>query len=221
MLLSALDSFRIVDRRQAAALMGFTSIPRVNARLLQLTRAGYLARDFIPVGNFGRRAIYRRKETRPFAFSAVPHQFALNDLELVVRRSCGDAVRVFRRLYRPLAATIPLVPDAYGEFVFGSAMYPVFFEVDLGTESRKLWRLKAHHYVSLALSGEFQHQFGHPQFRVAVLAPTARRLQSIREAVAAETSRLFFFSSIDSINSEGVLAQIWLRSEGSETLPLV
>jgi hypothetical protein len=221
LLLSALESFRIVDRRQAMALMGFTSISRVNARLLQLTRAGYIRRNFIPSGNFGRRAIYRRSEARSFALSAAAHQLALNDLELAVRKHCGDTVRRFRRLYRPPAPGIPLIPDAYAEFVCGSKVQPVFFELDLGTEPRKLWRLKARQYVSLALSGEFERAFSHPQFRIAVLAPTARRLHSLREAVRLETQRLFFFSMIDSINSEGVLAPIWLRPEGSETLPLV
>ncbi|HEU4560916.1 MAG TPA: replication-relaxation family protein [Longimicrobium sp.] len=219
-LLSALDTMRIVDRRQAMVLMGFTSISRVNARLLQLTRAGIVIRDYIPAQNFGRKAVYRRTGSRRVTERAAPHLLAINEVELALRESFGAALRKVQRFSQPIVPGVPLIPDAYVE-IGGASIHPIFIEVDLGSEPRSVWRLKAQAYLSVALSGAFEEAFQQPRFRVAVVASSERRLNSIRQAVRTETDRLFFFSTFESINSDGVRAAIWLRPEGSKHSSLI
>ena len=53
-LLEALESMRVVDREQAKVVCGFRSTRRANARLLALTRAGFLKRAFVG----SRQAVY-------------------------------------------------------------------------------------------------------------------------------------------------------------------
>lgn len=57
-LLSELGVLRIIDREATKIIGGFRSTRRVNARLLQLTRAGLLKRFFVGSIAHGRKAIY-------------------------------------------------------------------------------------------------------------------------------------------------------------------
>ena len=61
------------------------------------------------------------------------------------------------------------------------ASLAAFLEVDLGHERGPVWKEKVRNYLQLALSGEFERQFGTNRFRVLVLANSERRLHSIRE----------------------------------------
>ena len=56
-LLSQLWIMHVADREQLMIAAGFTSITRVNTRLLALVRAGILRRFFIGCGG-GRKALY-------------------------------------------------------------------------------------------------------------------------------------------------------------------
>jgi len=56
----------------------------------------------------------------------------------------------------------------------------MFVEVDLGTETNRVWRKKVRMYLQLALSGQFHREFHQSQFRVLVIAPSGRRLEGIR-----------------------------------------
>jgi hypothetical protein len=52
-LFEALESMRVINREQAKIAGGFSSTTRANARLLALTKAGFLKRAFL-----GRQAVY-------------------------------------------------------------------------------------------------------------------------------------------------------------------
>ena len=53
-LLEALETMRVIDRQQAKVVAGLRSTMRANARLLALTRSGFLKRAFIG----SRQAVY-------------------------------------------------------------------------------------------------------------------------------------------------------------------
>lgn len=57
-LLHELTIMQVIDREQAEVVAGFRSIPRANARLLALTRAGLLRRFFLATVNGGKKAVY-------------------------------------------------------------------------------------------------------------------------------------------------------------------
>lgn len=215
-LLSALRTLRAVDRTQAGALLGIGSVRRANARLLALTRAGYLRRSFLGAEGFGRRALYRLPGTR--APKSAGHQLLINRVYLRLHAD-GSLLR-WETPTRPVADGIPLVPDAYAEVSQGGQAHALFFEVDRGTESGRVWQGKAHNYLSFALSGEFPRRFGHARFRVAVLTTTPRRVANIRRAVAPVTDRLFWFSTFDILNGEPLSAACWLRPTGAGKVPL-
>src|SRR5215831_10345600 len=57
-LLSELGVMRVVDRELAKVVAGFGSTTRANTRLLALTQAGYLKREFVGTIAGGRKAVY-------------------------------------------------------------------------------------------------------------------------------------------------------------------
>ena len=95
-------------------------------------------------------------------------------------------------------------------------MRAAFLEVDLGTEALSVWKQKTAYYLQLAVSGEFSKRFRQPQFRVLVVAISERRLGNIRAVVAKSTDKIFWFTTLDSINREGIWSPIWLRLSGDQ-----
>lgn len=91
-----------------------------------------------------------------------------------------------------------------------------FLEVDLGNESSKVWKEKVSNYLQFALSGDYEHKFGHKHFHVLVIANSDRRLLSIRRVVAASTEKIFWFATLPSVYADGFFAPIWLRPKGEE-----
>ena len=97
----------------------------------------------------------------------------------------------------------------------------MFVEMDLGTESVRIWRRKTQTYVSLALSGAFAARFHQPHFRVLVVVPSERRLHTVRRVVRALTTKIFWFATLESIHRDSFFASLWLRPRGDERLPLI
>lgn len=224
LLLRELHVLRIVDREQARRLVGLSSIRKANARLLALTRAGYLRRSFLGQTGCGRRALYRLPSDRSRTSAAfLAHQLALTDvyLRFCAAQAEGVTLRMWKTFGRPVADGIPLIPDAYAEVVVEGIFQPLFFEVDRGTESGRVWREKAHAYSLLAFSGEFERTFGQSRFHVAVVTTTPRRLEHVRAAVAEVTEKLFWFSTFDNLNGDSFLGPLWLRPKGSEKVSLL
>jgi hypothetical protein len=97
----------------------------------------------------------------------------------------------------------------------------MFCEVDRGSEPLKTWKKKTELYLKLAISGEFEKLFGQSRFRVLVITFSERRLRNIRRTVAKQTDKIFWFSTFDNINREGLWSSIWLRPSGDSELSLV
>lgn len=231
-LLEQLAILRIVDREQASAVAPFSSKTRANARLLALTRAGVLRRVVLGTISGGRRAIYSRADRPSFtkrgqtAAGGTPvfgllHQLAVNDVYVSALHGTESCVISWRTFDRPLDQTLSLIPDGYFEAKSQDRNDAFFVEVDRGTESLDRWRIKVGRYVALATSGLFEREFRLPRFGVVVVAPSERRLQGIRSAVAAETHKLFFFSTHSAIKRDGFWSSIWLRPRADEMEPLL
>jgi Replication-relaxation len=215
-LLKELSTMRVIDHAQAKIVGGFGSPDGANKRLRKLVNAGLLRRYFVGSGP-GRRALYSlsrrgavcadvplRGPRRPSgAILAhdyfVEHQRAINALYCVLKFGLLPERVTFRRwiaFAEPITPELRLIPDGYVELVAPSGSFAAFLEVDLGHEPLRVWREKVLKYLQLATSGKHRQLFGIERFHVLVVAPTARRLDSIRSAVSKETGKLFRFATL-------------------------
>jgi hypothetical protein len=237
-LLRELAIMRIVDREQAKRVAGFHSTTRINARLLALTRAGFLRRFYSADGQKAyytltamgaqivgapHRGLQRRKDEAAITGSFVQHQLAVNEMYCRLKFSaCPDPAIQFLRwetFDEPFATS--LLPDGYVELTTPSGVIAAFLEVDLGTERIAVWEQKVRKYLHLAVSGEYPKQFGQERFRVLVIANSDRRRDSIRNAVASVTDKIFWFSTLERIERGGMFASVWLRPKGDDPQPFV
>jgi hypothetical protein len=123
--------------------------------------------------------------------------------------------------HEALSPSVPLVPDGYFEIVQAGTVHPMFLEVDLGTESSRVWKRKVELYLKLAIGGEFERFFHAKRFRVLVVLHSQRRLEAVRRTVAGRTEKLFWFSTQEELTAQGLCSAIWLRPAGTPSIPLV
>jgi hypothetical protein len=242
-LLRELDTMRVIDREQAKLVAGFGSTTRANTRLLALTKAGLLRRTFMGTVGSGHKAVYALTAKGAAAVGAkigelafkpadhlvgspfLLHQIEINKIYLALKyrplpREVARLIRwlVFREA---IIAAFSLIPDGYFELETTTAVRAMFVEVDLGTETNRIWRKKVQMYLQLAMSGQFERKFHQPQFRVLVIAPSGRRLEGIRRVASHSTSKIFWFASLESINRDGFWSAVWLRPAGDQRQPLL
>lgn len=231
---------RVVDHAQAQVVAGFGSMDRANKRLLKLTRAGLLRRFFLGSGG-GRKALYSlslkgarcvgaplRGLRRPqgavlVADYFVDHQLAVNALYCLLKfgiRAEGVTFRRWIAFTAWVTPDLPLIPDGYVELAAPAGPVAAFVEVDLGHESRRVWREKARKYLELAISGAYGRAFGGDRFRVLVVANSARRMESLRRAVSEETQKLFRFATQDAALAD-FFGPVWKRPTGGDPEPLI
>lgn len=240
-LLTELGVMRIIDREMASVVVGFHSVRRANARLLQLTRGGLLRRFFVGSIAHGRKAVYtlspkgkdfvnaklggihRGSERLIVGDLFVEHQTAINRIYMAVKYHPTATARFIRWFVfrESISEAIKLTPDAYFEITAGGAVRAIFLEVDRGTEPLKIWQQKIACYIQLAISGEFARRFRQPQFRVLVVVTSERRLSNIRATVAKSTDKIFWLTTLEKINREGLWSPIWLRPAGDQRLSLL
>jgi hypothetical protein len=235
-LLEELAIMRVIDREQAKIIAGFGSITRVNTRLLRLTQAGLLRRFFLGTTAGGQKALYalsqkgaqlvdvplrgpqRRKDEALAADYFIQHQLTVNEIYCQLKYGTIPIPQVafqrWRSFFQPIAASLRLIPDGYLELQTPSGIVAAFLEVDLGHERGPVWMEKVENYLRLALAGRPEGDALHRPFRVLVLAPSDRRLISIRGVIAAKTEKIFWFASLEAIRREGLFAPIWLRPSG-------
>ncbi len=234
---------RVVNREQAKIVAGFGSTTRVNARLLALTRAGLLRRFFLGATSAGRKALYslstkgadlvgvpgrgprRRKDEVLVADFFVSHQLTINQIYCALKYSDVSIPGVyFQRwigFYEPLAPGLRLIPDGYVELKTLSGPVAAFLEIDLGHERLTAWKEKIRNYLQFALSGDSWHQFAQARFRVVIIASSERRLFWIRKIVRASTTKIFWFTTIESINAHGFFGPVWLRPSDGDRKPFL
>jgi hypothetical protein len=232
-LFALLHEARLLDREQIQQLLSFGSITRANDRLSRLHAAGLLYRYFIGTIASGRKALYaisprgaaaiglemvwklhRPQNELLVGEAGIEHQLAVNWCWISMK--CGlkpDLIR-FARFNEPISQALPLAPDGYAELHGSGGVQPVFLEVDLTTETSRVWAKKVELYLNLATSGEFQEIFRQQRFKVAVVCTSERRLQSLRRTIRKQTTKLFYFSLLETTKREGFAAPHWLRPEG-------
>ena len=242
-LLRELSVMRIADREQVKYVGGFHSTTRVNARLLALTRAKLLRRFFIGTTHGTRKALYslspsgaelvqvpyrglrRGSDEMLVADFFVAHQLRINDLYCLLkyRPIPVPGVRCTRWIsfHEPIAVAFHLIPDGYTEFETPTETIAAFLEIDLGHESRAVWRKKVEEYLQHALSGNFPKQFQQNRFRTLVVAHSERRLESLRTATAAVTQKIFWFTTFEAINRDGFWSAIWRRPDNAQRQSLL
>jgi hypothetical protein len=237
-------SARVVDREQAMKFGGFHSITRANTRLLKLTDNGFLRRYFLGTLKGGSKALYtlspqgaevagiannraivRPKESLLVGDPFVQHQLNINAVHIAARYSdltaFNSSFQGWRDFTEPLRRAIPLIPDGYFSVQTPHGIRPAFIEVDQGTESLKVWAKKISLYLQLALSGTFKQLFQQEQFRVLVVANSLRRVLSIRSAVQRQTTKIFWFTTLEEINRASLWSSIWLRPDGDQKQALL
>jgi hypothetical protein len=234
---------RVGDREQAKCAGGFGSTTRVNTRLLALKRAGLLRRFFLGTTASGSKALYslskrgaelvgvpyrglrRGNDETVVADFFVAHQLCINEIYCTVKHRpisiAGVQFVQWKSFYESVDNTIPLIPDGYIELRTQVRILTAFLEVDLGSETRSVWRAKVQSYIRYAVSGNFDRQFGHEQFRVLVVANSERRLASLRTATAELTDKIFWFTSFESITKLGFWSPIWNRPKDHNLQPLI
>jgi hypothetical protein len=243
LLLKELGTAKVIDREQTKKIAGFNSTTRANDRLLRLTRAGFLRHFFLGTRAGGTKAIYslsakgaqavqiegrlikRKSNSLLVGDLFVEHQLAVNSIwiEAKFTKVPIPDIQFVRWLIFPtaLSKSTPIMPDGYFELKSTSGMYCLFCEVDRGTESLKIWSRKISLYLQLAASGEFQVLFKQSRFRVLVTALTERRLNTLRRAANLHTEKIFWFATLEEINSKGLFAPIWNRPVGEQKVPLL
>ena len=153
------------------------------------------------------------------------HQLRINEILCTVKYRAiptpGVQFVQWRSFQESIDAASPLIPDGYVELRTPAKMLAVFLEVDLGNESRSVWRAKIQSYLHYAISGNFERQFGYPQFRTIVVASSERRLISLRAATAELTDKLFWFTTFESITKDGFWSPIWQRPKDHERQSLI
>jgi hypothetical protein len=232
-LLEALETLRAIDREQTKVVGGFRSTTRANTRLLALTRAGFLRRAFI--GN--RQAVYwlpstnrqqasqselsRREPTSLY----LRHRLEINKVHLLVKYCtipvAGWWFVRWESFTRNISSALPLIPDGYFEIRSQAGARPCFLEVDLGTEALPVIQRKVQLYLQLAASGEFSTLFHQPQFRVLVVANSARRVANLRRTIAGLTDKIFWLTNLESINHDHFWSAVWRRPTGEQMQSLI
>jgi hypothetical protein len=242
-LLEELAVLRVVDRELAKRVAEFNSTTRANARLLALTRAKFLRRFALGTIGGTRKCLYLLSP-KGAAFAGVPyrgtwrssdqilpadlfvtHQLYINEVYCAIKfRTIPLADARFVRwlsFHEPLVAEIPLIPDGYAEMATPLKTFPMFLEVDLGSESRGVWLKKVHGYLRYASSGKFGERFHQPQFRTLVVADSEKRLASLRAATATATDKIFWFTTLGAIQRDGFWSPIWQRTSGDSRQSLI
>ena len=242
-LLRELEIMRIVDRAQAKIVVGFGSDSRANRRLRKLTQAGFLKRFFLGTTAAGQKALYslseqgaaavgvsyrslqRRNDEALVADFFVNHQLAINEFYCGLKYGRppmnGIGFGKWRTFHKPIVPGKRLIPDGYFTLQTPDRMRSAFLEVDLGYERGRVWRGKVEEYLRLATSGDFEQRSGQKTFHVLVITTTDRRVDSLRETVAGLTKKIFRFTTLDLVRSQGPFANIWLRVSGDERRALI
>jgi hypothetical protein len=242
-LLTEIGVMRVIDREQAKCVAGFRSTTRANSRLLALTSAGLLRRFFQGTEAGGKKALYalskagaqiadvpfrgprRGRDEVLVADFFVTHQLRVNQIYCTLKyQPIPVSDTSFLRwvsFHSPIDSGASLIPDGYVEIATGTKVLAAFLEVDLGHESRSVWRTKIQSYLRYALSGNFTKQRNQPQFRTLVVTNSERRMASLRAATGELTDKIFWFTTLDSVSRDGCWSPIWQRPKDDRRQPLL
>jgi len=242
-LLRELAVMRVIDREQAKCVATFGSTTRANTRLLGLKRAGLIRSFSIGTTVSGKKAMYslskrgaalvdvpyrglrRASDETIIADVFITHQMRINEIYCTVKYRAipNPDVRFveWKSFHAPIRPDHPLIPDGYFTLAVPRKTLAAYLEIDLGNESRSVWRKKTEAYIRYAISGTFERQLSLPQFRTLVVANSERRLASLRAATAELTDKILWFTTFEAITKNGFWSAIWQRPTDSRLQSLI
>jgi len=141
----------------------------------------------------------------------VAHQLALSDLYIVAKQ---EGLR-WQQPTSPLSPAVRLIPDA----LLANSIHSFFVEMDLGTETLPVWTKKISEYMRLAISSGFRSIISHSHFAVLVITDSEPRLEALRRHIAKQTSKLFWFTTLNTIIGRGFWSASWHRATGDTRSP--
>jgi Replication-relaxation len=240
-LLIELSILKIADSRQLQMVAPFGSVRRTNDRLHRLVAGKVLRRFFIGTVSGGKKAVYAlspagaaivgtkapaigfAQDQLITADTFISHQLQIGEVYLACTyQALPEHVRVirWRSFSMPLSQSIRLIPDGYLELLYFDKPLCMFIEVDMGSESLKIWQQKTAAYLQLAMSGEFARLFSREKFRVLAVANSDKRISSLRRLIAASIDKIFWFTTAPAISTSGLCKSIWQRPTGDQVQSL-
>jgi len=200
---------RILSRDDLIHLRYFNSIPRANARLLTLVKAGMLRRLATP---FFHQSLYiatKRAsevvgeriaplvESRSSSPRFVQHSLQTTALRIALTRKMSAGWRFEQQLWRRLEGgySHQLRPD--GCLL---ADVPVFLETDMGHCSLPRFREKVLGYHYLATSGQCANLYGFSDFRLLIATTGSLRARHLRRAVPPEAGFEVLVQTFESLD---------------------
>jgi hypothetical protein len=242
-LLRTIATLRVVDREAASVIGPFGSATRANTRLHTLVRAGLLTRLAVGTSAGGHKYLYAltrqgahvadvpyrpapwTRDTLLAGSIGLEHQLRLNALYLLLMHQPHPhdktQVQTWRTFAQPLPQSTGLVPDAYFELETAAGVRAWFVEIDRGTESQRVWKRKVERYVQFAMSEAFATFSSAGQFGVLVIAPSDRRVKSLRHSIARTTTKLFWLAAYHTLTPEGFWSASWWRPTGDSLHTLI
>jgi len=233
-LFALLHQAKLLDREQVQQLLPFGSVSRANDRLFRLHTACFLRRFFLGTIAGGRKGLYslspksaavigvekfwklqRADDELLVGEAFVDHQLAVNWCWISMKRGPNPHFIRFVRFTKSITTSLPLIPDGYAELGIPGDLQALFLEVDLGNEPSRVWDRKVELYLKLATSGEFQRIFHQQRFKIAVVCTSERRIENLRRTVRKQTTKLFYFSLLETTKRDGFAAPHWLRPKGA------
>ncbi len=133
----------------------------------------------------------------------------------------NDCEQTYKIILNGKEITRRFRPDGYFRFWYQGRPYSFFLELDRSTMSLARFKRKVQTYLEFAQLGYYRRRFGVADFRVIVIAPTSKRLISLKEAVEQVTDKAFRFTTMNQVCEDKVMGQIWQRAGHQGIFPLM
>jgi hypothetical protein len=114
-----------------------------------------------------------------------------------------------------------ITPDGIGWLKSRKARFAFCLEVDRGTMTVGRVGAKFRRYQQVAASGAFRRHFGAERFRVLVVAPSIRRLASLKRGAEEVGLSSVWLTTEEALADDPIFTPVWLRAGGAEHFPLL
>ncbi len=241
------SDFLLLSGKQISTLFPDRSPRNIRYRLHRLALQGFISSRLFPAHyNVPKLPLYFAGPKAPEALSiessdaflkhrkraiymkdrAIPHflliQSAYGKLLSETRQSTVCQLTSWIHPYDPLWNTfqdygLQFRPDAYGEIRIHTLTVPFFLEIDTGEERGAPLKHKFDKYNEYALSGNFQHHFSLPKFRLLFITTSPRRIRELLRITTPHLSHVFWFATFEDFLQKSLLESYWSVA-GSDAL---